>query len=49
MLVVDMRTAETLHRDRGTGSSHLAERAGYADMQIVPIEHSIWRFYRHVP
>jgi SAM-dependent methyltransferase len=27
----------------------LAGRAGYADVQIVPIEHPTWRFYRLVP
>ena len=27
----------------------LAERAGYASMQIVPIEHPSWRFYRLTP
>ena len=27
----------------------LARRAGYADGQILPIEHPVWRFYRLVP
>jgi hypothetical protein len=27
----------------------LARRAGYADAQILPIEHPVWRFYRLVP
>jgi hypothetical protein len=27
----------------------LARRAGYADVQILPIEHPVWRFYRLVP
>jgi hypothetical protein len=27
----------------------LARRAGYADGQILPIEHPAWRFYRLVP
>jgi hypothetical protein len=27
----------------------LARRAGYADAQILPIGHPVWRFYRLVP
>jgi hypothetical protein len=27
----------------------LARRAGYADGQILPIGHPVWRFYRLVP
>jgi hypothetical protein len=27
----------------------LACRAGYADAEILPIEHPVWRFYRLVP
>jgi hypothetical protein len=27
----------------------LASRAGYADTEILPIEHPVWRFYRLVP
>ena len=27
----------------------LARRAGYADAEILPIEHAAWRFYRLVP
>ena len=27
----------------------LARRAGYADVQILPIEHPAWRFYRLIP
>ena len=25
-----------------------AEEAGYADMEVLPIEHDFWRFYRLV-
>ena len=27
----------------------LARRVGYAEGQILPIEHPVWRFYRLVP
>jgi hypothetical protein len=27
----------------------LARRAGYADGQILPVGHPVWRFYRLVP
>ena len=32
-----------------TAMLDLARRAGYADGQILPIEHPVWRFYRLVP
>jgi hypothetical protein len=27
----------------------LADRAGYAKSEVLPIEHDVWRFYRLTP
>jgi hypothetical protein len=32
-----------------TAMLDLARRAGYADGQILPIEHPVWRFHRPAP
>jgi SAM-dependent methyltransferase len=34
---------------RPSAMRDLASRAGYADTEILPIEHPVWRFYRLVP
>ena len=38
-----------MHLIRPETMLDLARRAGYADGQILPIEHPAWRFYRLVP
>jgi hypothetical protein len=28
---------------------HYAQQAGFADIEVLPIENDLWRFYRLVP
>ena len=55
VLVVDERAAETCtapgdHTERFFADMrNRARRAGYADTEILSIEHPSWRFYRLVP
>jgi len=48
VVLADVLQACLLVRSRMLCARLPGEQAGYADGQILPIEHPVWRFYRRL-
>ena len=46
---VERPSAETGTAMRESTFRRYAEEAGFTDIQVVPVEHDFWRFYRLQP